>query len=126
MNYCRYPFVVALTLAVLGLGGCAHVKTASEDAVAWVRDALQTNLDAPLARTVEAAGDALKELKFTAVTAKSDAFSGEVSARTAKDDRVSVRLTALNATQTRVDIRVGTFGDKVVSQRILEELQKNL
>lgn len=64
---------------------------------------------------------------FSSIVAeKSDAFAGEVTAKTGENERVSVRQTLLNEQQTRIDNRVGTFGDKVVSQRILDETKKRL
>lgn len=126
MNLRQLATIACCAAALFGSAGCAHVKTATEDAVAWVRDALQTNLEAPLPKAVAAATEALRELQFVAVAAKSDAFSGEVTGKTAKDEQVTVRLTALNERQTRIDIRVGAFGDKVVSQRILDETKKGL
>lgn len=126
MTLRQFATIACCAAVLLGSAGCAHVKTATEDAVAWVRDALQTNLEAPLPKVVAAATEALRELQFAGVAAKSDAFSGEVTGKTAKDEQVTVRLTALNERQTRIDIRVGAFGDKVVSQRILDETRKGL
>ena len=113
-------------LATLALGACTHVREATSDAVAWVRDALQTTVDAPLDRTVKATTAALQKLQFSAVATRADALSGIVTAKTARDEKVEITITSVTPVQTRLDIRVGAFGDKPVSQRILGEIQLQL
>jgi uncharacterized protein YbjQ (UPF0145 family) len=115
-----------LASLAFALGACTHVREATNDAVAWVRDALQTTVDAPLDRTVKATTTALKDLQFSAVTTRADAISGVVTAKTARDEKVEVTITSVTPVQTRLDIRVGAFGDQPVSQRILSEIQKQL
>jgi hypothetical protein len=118
--------LLLLAASVLAFGACTHVREATSDAVAWVRDALQTTVDAPLDRTVKATTKALKNLQFAAVVTKADALSGIVSAKTARDEKIEVTITSVTAVQTRLDIRVGAFGDKPVSQRILSEILQQL
>lgn len=124
----QYRLLRSLLLASLAfaLGACTHVREATNDAVAWVRDALQTTLDAPLDRTVKATTAALKQLQFSTVVTRADALSGVVTATTARDEKIEITLASVTPIQTRVDIRVGTFGDKPVSQRILGEIQLQL
>ena len=117
---------VLLAAAALALGACAHVREATNDAVAWVRDALQTTVDAPLDRTVKATTKALQNLQFAGIATKTDALSGIVTATTARDEKVEVTITSVTPVQTRLDIRVGAFGDRPVSQRILSEIVQEL
>lgn len=125
MKHRLLPLVLVAGLAFT-LGACTHVREATDNAVAWVRDALQTTLDAPLDRTVRATTGALKKLQFSAIVTRADALAGVVTAKTARDEKIEVTLTSVTPLQTRVDIRVGTFGDKPVSQRILSEIQLQL
>lgn len=122
----RLLSLLLLAAAALAFGACAHVREATNDAVAWVRDALQTTVDAPLDRTVKATSKALKNLQFAEIVTKADAISGVVTAKTARDEKVEVTITSVTPVQTRLDIRVGAFGDKPVSQRILGEINKEL
>ena len=122
----RLPPLVLLAGLAFTLGACTHVREATNDAVAWVRDALQTTFDAPLDRTVKATTAALKKLQFSSVATRADALSGVVTATTARDEKIEITITSVTPVQTRVDIRVGTFGDKPVSQRILGEIQLQL
>ena len=115
-----------LAASVLVFGACTHVREATYDAVAWVRDALQTTVDAPLDRTVKATTNALKNLQFASVATKADAISGVVTAKTAREEKIEITITSVTPVQTRLDIRVGAFGDKPVSQRILSEILKEL
>jgi len=118
--------VLALSVAALGLGGCATLEQKAEHAIAWVRDALQTQLDVPLERATRASVEAMRDMKFTEVTVKSDVLTGIVTAKTAKDEKVTVELTSISEGQTVVDIRVGLITDKAVALKILERIKKNL
>ena len=122
----RFLSLALLVASVLVFGACTHVREATNDAVAWVRDALQTTVDAPLDRTVRATTNALKNLQFASIATKADAISGVVTAKTARDEKIEITITSVTPTQTRLDIRVGAFGDKPVSQRILSEILKEL
>ena len=118
--------LLLLATSVLTFSACTHVREATSNAVAWVRDALQTTVDAPLDRTVKATTKALKNLQFDSVATKADAISGVVTAKTARDEKIEITITSVTPVQTRLDIRVGAFGDKPVSQRILSEILKEL
>ena len=122
----RFLTLALLAASALMFGACTHVREATSDAVAWVRDALQTTVDSSLADTVKATSKALKNLQFAAIATKSDAISGIVTAKTARDEKIAVTITSVTPTQTRLDIRVGSFGDKPVSQRILSEILNEL
>ena len=122
----RFLSLALLAASALMFGACTHVREATNDAVAWVRDALQTTVDAPLDRTVRATTNALKNLQFASIATKADAISGVVTAKTARDEKIEITITSVTPTQTRLDIRVGSFGDKPVSQRILSEILNEL
>ncbi len=122
----RFLTLALLAASALMFGACTHVREATSDAVAWVRDALQTTVDSSLADTVKATSKALKNLQFAAIATKSDAISGIVTAKTARDEKIEITITSVTPTQTRLDIRVGSFGDKPVSQRILSEILQQL
>jgi hypothetical protein len=122
----RLLSLLLLAATALAFGACAHVREATNDAVAWVRDALQTTVDAPLDRTVKATTKALKNLQFAEIATRADAISGVVTAKTARDEKIEITITSVTPVQTRLDIRVGAFGDKPVSQRILGEINQEL
>lgn len=122
----RLLSVLLLAATALAFGACTHVREATNDAVAWVRDALQTTVDAPLDRTVKATTKALKKLQFAEIATRADAISGVVTAKTARDEKIEITITSVTPVQTRLDIRVGAFGDKPVSQRILGEINQEL
>lgn len=113
-------------LVLAGATGCTSVKNTAEDAVAWVRGALQTNLDASLERTTRATVAAMKDLKFDSISSRQDALSGQVTARTAKDERIEIALTPLGPKQTRIDIRIGTFTDETPAREVLTAIRARL
>jgi uncharacterized protein YbjQ (UPF0145 family) len=122
----RFLTLVLLAASALAFGACTHVREATNNAIAWVRDALQTTVDAPLDRTVKSTTQALKNLQFAGVATKADAISGVVTAKTARDEKIEITISSVTPVQTRLDIRVGALGDKPVSQRILSEILKEL
>lgn len=122
-----FALLLALGFALTQFSGClAVVAGAAGGTVAYVKGALQVNLDGTIEQVDKASIDAVKELKFVLVSNRVDAISGEVVARTAKDVKVQILLKKLTEKTTQVDIRIGTFGDRVVSQQILDEIRKNL
>lgn len=118
-------FVLGL-VALGGVAGCTSVKKTTEDAVAWVRGALQTNLAHSLEHSTAATTAALKDLKFDSIATRQDALSGNVTAKTAKDEVVEVVLTPVGAKQTRIDIRVGTFSDRTAAHEVLSAILRRL
>lgn len=119
-------FALCAICGLLLAGGCAHVREATSDAVAWVRGALQTTVDYSIEDTVAATSKALKKLQFAEIASRADALAGVVTAKTALGEKIEITLTSLTPAATRVDIRVGTFGDEAVSQRILTEIRTQL
>jgi len=91
-----------------------------------VKGALQVSLDGPIDDVADASAKAVKDLKFILVSKRIDAVSGEVLARTAKDVKVQIILKKQTEKTTQVDIRIGTFGDRMLSQQVLDEIRKNL
>lgn len=116
-------FVITSTLS----SGCLFVVAgAAGGTVAYVKGALQVSLDGPIDDVADASAKAVKDLKFILVSKRIDAVSGEVLARTAKDVKVQIILKKQTEKTTQVDIRIGTFGDRMLSQQVLDEIRKNL
>lgn len=117
-------FTAAVFLPVILLMGCSVEK--ARNAVAYMTGELQTEVDAPLADTVEASRAALEELQFTDIDARKDAFKGRVEARDADRALITVLLENYSEHVTKVGIRVGTFGNEKVSREILNRIKKHL
>jgi hypothetical protein len=121
------PALALGTAALLSTGCVAVVAAGAAGAtVAYVRGALQSVLDAPIDRSGEAATQAVKDLKFSVISSKVDAVSGEIVARTSQDTKIEIQLKKLTGNSTSVDIRVGVFGDEAISLQVLEQIKRNL
>ncbi len=125
--------VLAVTLAagVPAFTGCLAVAVAGgaaagAGAVVYVKGELQATLEAPLTKCVAAANQALTNLKLNKISEESDGISAKLKARNAKDQAVTISLKKLTDSSTHVGIRIGTWGDKLASQELLDEIKKGL
>lgn len=124
----RLALVVLLAAAPVALTGCVAVVAAGGAAgtVAWMRGALETNVEGSAERVATAAQRAVADLGFASVSQTTDATGGEIVARTAKDERIRIELTRITDSSTKVSIRVGTFGDQAISQQVLDAIKRRL
>lgn len=123
--------VVALALGgtvLLGTSGCVAVVAAGAAGagVAWVRGALETNLEASLDDTYRAAQEAVAKLELAKISEKKSAVDAAVLARTALDKRIEIVLKRVGPRTTHVSIRVGVFGDEALSLTVLERMRTAL
>lgn len=125
---------IRLCLACLGLlvcSGCAVLvvggaAAAGAGTVLWVKGQLTANVDAPLERVWAASQEALNQLRMPVTSQEKDALQGTLIARAAGDKKVTVQLKKVSGTTTQVGIRVGTWGDQVTSQQILDAIRARL
>jgi hypothetical protein len=106
--------------------GCVATKTAANQTVAWIRGALEVNLDYPVEQVGHAATAAVTNLRFNTIVSRVDVVSAEVNAETAQGTDIDILIDKISDRITRVSIRVGAFGDEAVSRLILDEIQRNL
>lgn len=108
--------------------GCVAVVAASAAGagVAWVRGALQTNLEHGMDATFKAANAAVRDMEFARVSDRKSGVDAQVVARTALDKRIEITLKRVSDRVTQVDIRVGVFGDEALSLALLEKIKANL
>jgi hypothetical protein len=120
-------FALLLVAPLAGvMTGCVATKTAANQTVAWIRGALEINLDYPVEQVGRAATAAVTNLKFNSIVSRVDVVSGEVNAETAQGTDIDILIDKISDRITRVSIRVGAFGDEAVSRLILDELERNL
>jgi hypothetical protein len=108
------------------MSGCALVLAGSAGAgtAVYVKGELQTNLEAPLERSIEATNRAVNNLEFMKISEEVDKMTGEITARTAQDKKIKIKLDKVTDNTTKISIRVGIFGDKALSHSLLEEIKK--
>ena len=118
----------SLMLSLPFLNGCAVILAGSAGAgtVAYIKGELQTNLEAPLKKSIAATRSAVENLKFIKISEEVDKLTGEIIARTSQDNKITIRLNKVTENTTKISIRVGMFGDQTLSYSLLEEIKKEL
>jgi hypothetical protein len=108
--------------------GCVAVVAAGAAGagVAWVRGALETNLETDLDRAYRASQEAVRELEFAPISERKSGVDAALVARTALDKRIEVIMKRVGDKSTHVSIRVGLFGDEALSLAILDRIKQNL
>jgi len=117
-----------LILSLLFVNGCAVILAGSAGAgtVAYIKGELQTNLEAPLEKSIEATNRAIGNLKFIIISKEVDKLAGEIIARTTQDQKITIKLNKVTENTTKISIRVGIFGDQTLSRNVLDEIKKEL
>lgn len=115
-------------VVLLGTSGCVAVVAAGAAGagVAWVRGALETNLEAGLDEAYAAAQEAIAQLELAKISEKKSALDAALLARTALDKRIEIVLKRVGPKTTHVSIRVGVFGDEALSLTVLERMRAAL
>jgi hypothetical protein len=121
--------LVSSFVAAIFLNGCAAVVVGGAAGVgtyAYINGELKVDENASLDRCFAATQAAMKDLEFTVTSTKKDALESRVEAKTALGTKIEVNLKKTSDVLTEVKIRVGTFGDKAMSQTILQKIEKHL
>lgn len=108
--------------AALLLGGGAALGAGS---VMFVRGELRVVESTSLDSTWNASQAAMKDLQLAIVTQEKDALRARLKARGAGDKKVVLKLKNNGERSTDLRIRVGFFGDKALSQGILDAIRKH-
>ena len=123
----RLLAVLALPLVVTGCGlfviGGAAVGAG---AIVWNAGWHQAELPAAPERVVQASAAALRDFKWDVDLHEFDGKDGVVDAFQPDGRRVVVKIKRLGDRKTRVRIRAGLLGNKAESQRVLDQIKKNL
>lgn len=116
------------TTVALATTGCVAVAAAGAAGagVAWIRGALEVNLEDDLDDVYAATRKAIRGLEFAPVNERKSGVDAAVLARTALDTRVEVILKRVGDKTTHVSIRVGVFGDEAMSLSILDRIKGGL
>lgn len=124
----RLSLGLLLGLLPMITSGCLLVAAgaAGAGAVVYVRGELESLLDQPYPKVVEATRAALKDLEYARNSEKKDALEAELIYRTALDKKVTIRINRTGDKLTKVRIRIDLLGDEKLSKVILERIQASL
>lgn len=113
--------VSGCTLFLVGAGAGGGVGT-----YAYVKGELSREYQANLDRTWAATLQALKALELKVAETSKDELGGTIEARRADGEKIRVTLEPKGTASTLVKIRIGTFGDREASERIGNQIAKQL
>jgi hypothetical protein len=127
---------LAVAAAALGNAGCLAVAAGAAAAggvagYAYYKGSVSREYPALFEQTWAATQAALADLAIPVVSVSHDAGSGVLEARNG-GDRMEVSLEAVPSPApgagpwTRVSVRVGVFGDRALSERLLDQIQARL
>jgi VCBS repeat-containing protein len=94
--------------------------------IAYVKGDLETVEAKGINDVYEATKKAVKQLELGVTKDTKDAMSAVIIARDAQDKKITITLKGTTEEATKISIRVGMFGNETKSQRIYEQIKKNL
>lgn len=130
MNCIRLLFLLSLMLSFLMNIGCPAAvlvgggAAAGGGSFAYFKGELKSTEEISLNRAWKATQMAMNDLEFHITDKGKDAFDAELRASGVGGKKIKVALKKISNTRTDIRIRVGTFGDKSLSQQILEKIKK--
>jgi hypothetical protein len=121
------PLVLGLGAALLG-AGCQSVDMTEDGSsqAAFVAGEFRMLVNSNAPTTHKATEEAMKQLGYLTVASALREFDAELAARTPLDEKVRVKIREINSRQTQVDIRVDVTGDRALSRKIFDQIEKNL
>ena len=120
----------AVLLAASGLPvamlGCASATNATDSTFSYLHGDQHATLGATPPEITDAAVAAGGELQLPVDSHASDGLVGRVVMHTVDGTKVEVSVKAMASNQSEVTVRVGTFGDKVLQQRIMDKIKAHV
>lgn len=128
MHFTLFPRALFASLSVLFVAGCSTVNLdeKGKTQATFVAGEFRALVNATAPATARAVSDAFRQLGLFEIRNELRAFEADLAARTPRDERVRVSIREINSRQTQVGIRVSVVGDKEYSQKLFEQIDKNL
>lgn len=124
----RFIIIFSMLIFLPVVSGCMLLVAggAGAGSVAYIRGDLQAHLEASLSRSVTATNRAIKSLKYVKISEATDKLASRIIARNASDKKIEIKLDKATKNTTSISIRVGMFGNQVISNNLLNEINKRL
>jgi len=127
MNKKQIALVVIICSLLSLVSGCAVALVGTgAGTVAYLKGNLEAVLEEDVGQVYGASLKALDKLEISATKKEQDALSAVIVGRTAADKKITIKLKATENNLTKLSIRIGMFGSQAQSQKIYEEIKKNL
>jgi hypothetical protein len=111
-----------LSTAVLVHGCIVAAVGAGAGTIAYMKGDLEAVEAKSVGEVYEAATKAVKELEMTISESSKDALGGKIVASDAGGKKVTILLKAKTENSTKLSVRVGTFGSRLIYDKIKENL----
>jgi hypothetical protein len=126
----KWPMAVILGLVLATGSGCAlfvvgAAAGAGAAGYAYVNGEMKSTESVPLDQAWSATLSAVKDLDFPVINQSKDAAGAQLTVRNASDDKIAINLKTVSDKATEIRIRVGTFGDKTLSDHILDKIRRH-
>lgn len=124
-----FVYMIGLFIFTLNLTGCAGAILAGGAAAgtyAYINGELRTTEKASLDRLWNASLQAMDSLELNVTNKDKDALTARIKAAGSNDKDIYINMKSLSRISSELRIRVGLLGDKVLSERIHDEITKNL
>ena len=126
----KLPVILSLsglTAALpMALVGCASATNATDSTISYLHGDQHATLGASPQAITDATIAAGQELQLPVDSHASDGLVGRVVLHTADGTKVEVSIKAVASDQSEVIVRVGTFGDKVLQDRMLQKIKAHV
>lgn len=120
---------VMLVATSLNLTGCFALvvgAAAGAGGVIWAKGKLSQDVNSTIDRAYSASIASLKRLELPIMVDKKDKSSGRIESEYADGKHVWIDLDYVTKTTTKIEVRVGTLGDQVRSQEIMDNILRHL
>ena len=125
MNYKKSLLTLMLGLSLLVNSGCpAFLIGGAAGTAVYIAGELKSTEEVSLNTAWDATQKAMDDMELNITDKAKDAFDAELSASGAAGKKIKVALKKISNKRTEIRIRIGTFGDKSLSQQILETIKK--
>jgi len=118
-----------IILCVIGVAGCAMVVAGGAGAggtYTYLRGELKRTVKVDYERVWEATNKAVQDMELNVEEIKKDSLSAKFKGYLASGDKFVIQLKSEDPEFVSISIRIGLIGDENKSERILQEIQKNL
>ncbi len=121
--------LLALAIAISGCAGAVLVGVGAAGgagAALWTKGKMVEELNASFSKVHTASIAALKDLELPVNTDVKGGLKAKIESRFPDGKYVSIGIRAVTESSSKITVRVGTFGDKVRSEKILGAIHQRL
>ncbi len=126
-----YAAGILSAIALVAVTGCVAVifaagAAAGVSGAVWIHGDLETSLAGSLPHVRDAATAALQKMGNGVSVEGTGDLAGTLTSYTGDGRKITIELKSLSASVTEIHVRVGFWGDRDLSQHIMEDIDSRL